>query len=164
MVGRMSINKNRMIALKNGKNYPVDWKDKEIKDELKSLTDRINEYKAGKSGYPTENLIHDAFNFNFGHAELQNRKTNRILFLVALIAIVTFAVASETAWLGYVIYKSGENAEKTQKANTDILSSINQRLNDIAHDIEDIGDLLLQDNTNLDPLNSEQANPLLNET
>ncbi len=154
----------RKTALKNGKNYPVDWKDKEIKGEIKTLADRINGYKAGESDYPTENLIHDTFNYNFGHTELQNRKTTRISFLVALIAIVTFAVASETAWLGYVIYKSGENAEKTQKANIDILLLIDKRLEDIANNIAEIGDSLLQDDTEPDPLNTERTSTLLNKT
>ena len=154
----------RKTALKKGKNYPVDWKDKEIKVELKTLADRINEYKTGESGYPTETLIHDTFNYNFGHTELQNRKTNRISFLVALIAIVTFTVASETAWLGYVIYKSGENAEKTQKANIDILLLIDKRLEDIGNNIAEIGDSLLQDDTDPDPLNTERTSTLLNNT
>jgi len=53
---------NRKTALKNGRNYPADWKDKEIKGELKTLSDRINKYKAGEPDYPTENLIHDTLN------------------------------------------------------------------------------------------------------
>jgi hypothetical protein len=129
-----------MTNLENGENYPTDWKDKKIKDELKTLVDRIKKYKSGDSTYSTENLIEDAFKYNFGSTELQNRKTNRISFLVTLIAIVTFAVASETAWLGYVIYRSGENAEKTQKANIEILTSINDHLNDIANDVNGDGD------------------------
>ena len=150
--------------MKNWKNCPVDWKDKEIKGELKTLADRINEYKAEESGYPTENLIHDTFNYNFGRNELQNRKTSRISFLVALIAIVTFAVASETAWLGYVIYKSGENTEKNQKTNFDILLLIDKRLEDIANDIAEIRDSLLQDDTDPDPLNTDRTSTLLNKT
>ena len=150
--------------MKNGKNYPADWKDKEIKGELKTLSDRINKYKAGEPDYPTENLIHDTFKYNLGHTELQNRKANRISFLVALIAIVTFAVATETAWLGYVIYKTGENAEKTQKANVDILMLIEKRIEDITGVITDIRGSLLEDDTDPDTMNPEQTSPLLNET
>jgi hypothetical protein len=77
-----------LIALKNGKNYPAEWNDKQIKEALKTFADRIKKYKPGDSDYLTENLIDDAMKYNFGATELQNRKTNRFSWLVVLISIV----------------------------------------------------------------------------
>lgn len=154
----------RKAVLKNGRNYPAEWKDQEIKGELKTLSDHINQYKAGESDSPKENLILDAFNYYLGHSELQNRKTSRISFLLALLAMVVFGVATETAWLGYVIYKNGEHAEKTQKANVDTLLLIEKHLKNIAGDIADMMDSLLEDDTDPEPLNPEQPSPLFNET
>jgi hypothetical protein len=129
--------------LKNGENYPTDWKDKKIKDELKALADRIKKYKQGDSTYSTENLIEDAFKYNFGSTELQNRKTNRFSYLVVLISIVTLFVA-------FVTYNAGNVAKKAQDANFDILSSINDHLNDIANDVN--GDKDSQGSVDSNPL------------
>ncbi len=63
-----------------------------------------------------------------------------------------------------MIYKTGENAEKTQKANVDILMLIEKRIEDITGVITDIRDSLLEDDTDPDPLNPEQISPYLKET
>lgn len=131
--------------MKNGENYPTDWKDKKIKNELKTLADRIKKYKPGDSTYLTENLIEDAFKYNFGSIELQNRKTNRFSYLVVLISVVTLFVA-------FVTYKAGNDAQKAQKANIDILLSINDHLNDIVNDLE-------RDSDSQDPVDSNPLTP-----
>lgn len=134
--------------MKKGENYPADWKDKKINDELKILSDRIKKYKPGDSTYLTENLIEDAFKYNFGSTELQNRKTNRFSYLVVLISIVTLFVA-------FVTYNAGNDAKKAHKANIDILSSINDHLNDIANDVG--GNRDSQDSVDADPFKPTQT-------
>jgi hypothetical protein len=131
----------RKTTLKNEERYPIDWKDRE-----------------------SENIFQEAFKNDVGYIALQNRKINRISFLVVLMAIITFAVAAESLWLGYVTYKSVENVEKTQQANMEILLLVEKRLNDMAKEIADIKDSLLQEDIDADPINPEQTIPSFNET
>lgn len=155
----------RKTALKNGYNFPRDWNDVDIQKELSALTERISQCKSTDSAYPTAYLIHDIMQYNMGHGELQNRKTNRLISLLVFIAMVTCALAGGTVWLGYEIQQSVALTEKAQKAGDDILSMIEKRLGDMAADLSDIREYLIEDNTEEpEPEEPEQTGPMFRET
>ena len=142
----------------------MDWSDKDILKELTALSERISQCKSGESEYPTEHLIHDVMQFNLGHGELRNRKTNRLVFLVVFIAVVICAAASGTVWLGYAIHQTVGRAEKAQTATADLLSMIEKRLGDLAADMADIREYLLEDNSEPETEEPEQTEPFFKET
>lgn len=122
--------------MKNQKTYPVDWKDKEIRNELKNISGRIQEYSAETHGELAENLIKDAVRFNFGYAELQNRKSNWVSWLAIAISIMSLGFS-------VVIYSTQSYSQKIQNNALSILSSIQDSLNDISDEAADLRDLLI---------------------